>query len=87
MNNRGEQLEKHEILKARLMSVLNQIKDEADKTSSMTLFTSIWNATANMERYVQYGFSTIYRDVILERIGVILFLKMLLACSKFLAEM
>ena len=64
MNNRGEQLEKHEILKARLMSVLNQIKDEADKTSSMTLFTSIWNATANMERYVQYGFSTIYRDVI-----------------------
>lgn len=64
MNNRGEQLEKHEILKAQLMSVLNQIKDEADKTSSMTLFTSIWNATANMERYVQYGFSTIYRDVI-----------------------
>ena len=64
MNNRGEQLEKHEILKARLMSVLNQIKDEADKTSSMTLFTSIWNATANMERYVQYGFSTTQRDVI-----------------------
>lgn len=64
MNNRGEQLEKHEILKAQLMSVLNQIKDEADKTSSMTLFTSIWNATANMERYVQYGFSTTQRDVI-----------------------
>ncbi|ESK57074.1 GmrSD restriction endonuclease domain-containing protein [Acinetobacter tjernbergiae] len=64
MNNRGEQLEKHEILKAKLMSVLNQIKDEADKTSSMTLFTSIWNATANMERYVQYGFSTTQRDVI-----------------------
>ncbi|MBP9787995.1 MAG: DUF262 domain-containing protein, partial [Acinetobacter sp.] len=64
MNNRGEQLEKHEILKAKLMSVLNQIKDEGDKTSSMTLFTSIWNATANMERYVQYGFSTTYRDVI-----------------------
>lgn len=64
MNNRGEQLEKHEILKAKLMSVLNQIKDEADKTSSMTLFTNIWNATANMERYVQYGFSTTQRDVI-----------------------
>ncbi|MDO7360412.1 DUF262 domain-containing protein [Acinetobacter geminorum] len=64
MNNRGEQLEKHEILKAKLMSVLNQIKDEADKTSSMTLFTSIWNATANMESYVQYGFSTTQRDVI-----------------------
>lgn len=64
MNNRGEQLEKHEILKAKLMSVLNQIKDEADKTSSMTLFTSIWNATANMERYIQYGFSTTQRDMI-----------------------
>ena len=64
MNNRGEQLEKHEILKAQLMSVLNQIKDEADKTSSLTLFTSIWDATANMERYVQYGFSTTQRDVI-----------------------
>ncbi|MCM1958307.1 DUF262 domain-containing HNH endonuclease family protein [Acinetobacter modestus] len=64
MNNRGEQLEKHEILKARLMSVLNQINDNADKISSMALFTTIWNATANMERYVQYGFSTAQRNVI-----------------------
>lgn len=64
MNNRGEQLEKHEILKARLMSVLNQINDAVDKASSMALFTTIWNATANMERYVQYGFSTTQRDVI-----------------------
>lgn len=64
MNNRGEQLEKHEILKAKLLSILDQIENEADKTSSMTLFTSIWNATANMERYVQYGFSTTQRDVI-----------------------
>ena len=58
MNNRGEQLEKHEILKAKLMSVLNKTNDQDDKTSSMALFTNIWNATANMERYVQYGFST-----------------------------
>lgn len=57
MNNRGEQLEKHEILKAKLMSILNKIKDEVDKIATMTLFTTIWNATANMERYVQYGFS------------------------------
>ena len=28
MNNRGEQLEKHEILKAQMMSVLNTITDE-----------------------------------------------------------
>lgn len=64
MNNRGEQLEKHEILKAKLLSVLHKIEDVSDRTSSMTLFTSIWNATANMERYVQYGFSTTQRDVI-----------------------
>lgn len=64
MNNRGEQLEKHEILKAKLIGVLNKINDEADKISSIALFTNIWNATANMERYVQYGFSTTQRDVI-----------------------
>lgn len=64
MNNRGEQLEKHEILKAKLLSVLHKIEDVGDRTSCMTLFTSIWNATANMERYVQYGFSTTQRDVI-----------------------
>lgn len=64
MNSRGEQLEKHEILKAKLLSVLHKIEDLGDRTSCMTLFTSIWNATANMERYVQYGFSTTQRDVI-----------------------
>ncbi|WOE42087.1 DUF262 domain-containing protein [Acinetobacter chinensis] len=64
MNNRGEQLEKHEILKAKLLSVLQKIEDVGDRTSCMTLFASIWNATANMERYVQYGFSTTQRDVI-----------------------
>ncbi|MDA0696745.1 MULTISPECIES: DUF262 domain-containing protein [Acinetobacter] len=64
MNSRGEQLEKHEILKAKLLSVLHKIEDVGDRSSCMTLFTSIWNATANMERYVQYGFSTTQRDVI-----------------------
>lgn len=64
MNSRGEQLEKHEILKAKLLSLLHKIEDVGDRSSCMTLFTSIWNATANMERYVQYGFSTTQRDVI-----------------------
>jgi uncharacterized protein with ParB-like and HNH nuclease domain len=87
MNSRGEQLEKHEILKAKLISVLHKIEDVGDRTSSMTLFTSIWNATANMERYVQYGFSTTQRDVIFGKDWGILFLKMLLAYLKFLAKM
>ncbi|MFW2079849.1 DUF262 domain-containing protein [Acinetobacter guillouiae] len=64
MNNRGEQLEKHEILKAKLLSILHKIEDVGDRSSCMSLFTSIWDATANMERYVQYGFSTTQRDVI-----------------------
>ena len=31
MNSRGEQLEKHEVIKARLMDVLNGIPDDDDR--------------------------------------------------------
>ncbi len=58
MNNRGEQLEKHEVLKASLLSVL-----QSDQNAVYT-FNSIWEACADMERYVQYGFSTLQRDVV-----------------------
>lgn len=51
MNSRGEQLEKHEVLKARLLEYLN---DDDDATYAFNL---IWEACADMERYVQYGFS------------------------------
>lgn len=57
MNNRGEQLEKHEVVKARLMSVLNEIIDPLDREKSIKLLSKVWDASANMERYVQYGFS------------------------------
>lgn len=49
MNNRGEQLEKHEILKANFMSCLS----EQDRIT----FAKIWDACANMDKYVQYGFN------------------------------
>ena len=52
MNNRGEQLEKHEVLKANLMSVYN------DDTAARNGFSAIWNACADMSRYVQLGFSS-----------------------------
>jgi len=58
MNNRGEQLEKHEVLKASLLSVL-----QSDQNAVYT-FNSIWEACADMERYVQYGFSTPQRNVV-----------------------
>lgn len=58
MNNRGEQLEKHEVLKAGLLSVLK------GNESWVNTFNLIWEACADMERYVQYGFSTKQRDVV-----------------------
>lgn len=57
MNNRGEQLEKHEVIKARLMETLNQLPDEEIRRQSIHVLTRVWDACANMERYIQYGFT------------------------------
>ena len=62
MNTRGEQLEKYEILKANLMQFLSD-----DKKSSF-VFNKIWEACSDMERYVQYGFSSEVRDCLRDRI-------------------
>ncbi|QKX17316.1 DUF262 domain-containing protein [Microbulbifer sp. YPW1] len=48
MNNRGEQLEKHEVLKASLMS---QLGDDLERSS----FARVWDACSDMNRYVQMG--------------------------------
>lgn len=58
MNSRGEQLEKHEVVKARLMSVLHTIEDGTNRDVSLNALAKVWDATANMERYLQYGFTT-----------------------------
>lgn len=58
MNTRGEQLEKHEILKAKLLEVVHD-----DEELSYT-FNLIWEACSDMERYVQYGFNVKQRDVV-----------------------
>lgn len=57
MNNRGEQLEKHEVLKAKMLDVLNKINDSGEKEASIHTLHRVWEACGNMERYVQYGFS------------------------------
>ncbi|WP_429165277.1 DUF262 domain-containing protein [Aeromonas rivipollensis] len=57
MNNRGEQLEKHEVIKAKLMETLNQIPEEESRRQSIHVLTRVWDACANMERYIQYGFT------------------------------
>ncbi len=58
MNNRGEQLEKHEVLKARMMEQLQDCKQ------SQNCLHTVWEACANMERYVQMSFSPDQRSSI-----------------------
>ena len=58
MNNRGEQLEKHEVLKARMLSVLQDASHQhPENKSAQEVLNKVWNACANMERYVQFGFN------------------------------
>jgi hypothetical protein len=63
MNNRGEQLEKHEVVKSML---LDSLYDEADKNNehNQELFHTIWDAVQNMERYVQFGFEPNLRKIL-----------------------
>jgi Protein of unknown function DUF262/Protein of unknown function (DUF1524) len=58
MNSRGEQLEKHEVLKAQLLNVLRE-----DHQASHC-FNRIREACSYMERYVQYGFEPSVRNVL-----------------------
>lgn len=58
MNNRGEQLEKHEVLKAKFMSVLK------DDEKARDCFSVIWDACADMKRYVQMGFKSEVRKTV-----------------------
>ena len=62
MNNRGEQLEKHEILKSYLLEILNNIENIDEKEQVSKTFHLIWETCSNMEKYVQYGFSVDERD-------------------------
>lgn len=52
MNTRGEQLEKHEILKARMLHKLQARPEEQES------FARIWDACAQLTRHIQLQFST-----------------------------
>jgi hypothetical protein len=52
MNNRGEQLEPHEILKAKLMATL-QVQSDPVRQS----FAEVWDACSQMDQYVQKAFT------------------------------
>ncbi|MEK6451036.1 MULTISPECIES: DUF262 domain-containing protein [unclassified Myroides] len=66
MNNRGEQLEKHEVVKSMLLDVLY---DDEDKNNKRTqeLFHIIWDSVQNMERYVQFGFEPNLRKKLFDK--------------------
>ncbi|MBP5202394.1 DUF262 domain-containing protein [bacterium] len=57
MNSRGEQLEKHEIVKARLMGKLDNGNDDA-----RMIFNKIWEACSQMSTYVQRNLSEVFND-------------------------
>ena len=51
LNNRGEQLEAHEVIKARFLSLVSN--DEHDRL----IINQVWTACQDMYKYVAYGFS------------------------------
>ena len=63
MNSRGEQLEQHEIIKARLMSIIK------DDNLAMAAFNLIWEACSDMNRYVQMNFDKKVRSKIFDNNG------------------
>lgn len=65
MNSRGEQLAKHEVLKARLLSYLHESGD----SQAMRALHAVWDACSVMGRYAQLGFSAELRSMIYEEQG------------------
>ncbi|GHV28996.1 hypothetical protein AGMMS4952_13960 [Spirochaetia bacterium] len=61
MNSRGEQLEKHEILKAKFIDTLSK---NVFSDKYINAFNTIWEACSNMERYIQFGFTVPQRDAL-----------------------
>lgn len=62
MNNRGEQLEKHEILKALLLREIERLPDPKEKVAAEQCLHAVWESCANMEKYVQMGFKPELRN-------------------------
>lgn len=56
MNNRGEQLEQHEIVKAKLLNKIKNLKNES------VLFSKVWDACSQMNKPVQRLFTKTDRE-------------------------
>lgn len=62
MNNRGEQLEKHEIVKALLMGKIKNDNKDIEKREQ-EIFAAIWNACSDMTDYVYFNFTKNRTDI------------------------
>lgn len=62
MNNRGEQLEMHEVLKSKLMDVLDRHCPKEEREANQRCIHAVWEACMEMERYLQMGFSIHVRN-------------------------
>ena len=62
MNTRGEQLEKHEVLKATLLNIYNEIENDDEKKMHFAVFNVIWEAVSDMDYYMQYRFQPDLRE-------------------------
>jgi hypothetical protein len=71
MNNRGEQLAKHEVLKAHLLGALQQSGDQA----AMKMLPAVWDACAVMDRSVQSWFLPVMRKRLFAVDGSVLLVK------------
>lgn len=60
MNNRGEQLEKHEIVKALLMGKIKN-EDQKVEKKEQEKFAKIWDACSDMNDYVYFNFDATNR--------------------------
>lgn len=57
MNTRGEQLELHEIAKARIIGAITSDENESDDSKDKEIAVKIWDACSRMDKYVQMCFS------------------------------
>lgn len=58
MNTTGEQLEQHEIMKARLIKFLASNENDTTLNAEQILFAKIWEACQDMDSYMQCHFDT-----------------------------
>lgn len=62
MNNRGEQLQKHEILKAKLLDKIKNEKGEYGK-NLQAIFAKIWDACSQIDIHIQKLFTSSDREI------------------------